>query len=84
MQNNVVVTLHVGGIELVRVRGHAFRRRRAARDVRGSGAHERLRVVVPLLMFCSVKRANIQKVARNASLQRTPLSHPLKICQKHE
>ena len=37
-----------------------------------------------LLMFCSVKMANIQKVAKNASLQRTPLSHPLKICQKHE
>ena len=41
-------------------------------------------VVEPLLMFCSVKMASIQKVAKNASLQRTPLSHPLKICQKHE
>ena len=41
-------------------------------------------VVEPLLMLCSVKMANIQKVAKNASLQRTPLSHPLKICQKHE
>ena len=39
-----------------------------------------LNVVEPLLMFCSVKMANIQKVAKNASLQRTPLSHPLKIC----
>ena len=41
-------------------------------------------VVEPLLMFCSVKLATIQKVTKNASLQRTPLSPSLKICQKHE
>ena len=33
-------------------------------------------VVEPLLMFCSVKRAITQKVAKNASLPRTPLSPP--------
>ena len=40
--------------------------------------------VEPLLhVFTSVKIANNQKVAKNASLQRTPLSHRLKTYHKN-